>query len=94
MQDLSLRHQVLDRASDVLDRHRGIDTVLVKQVDAISAQALEHAFDGELDALRPAVESGAALTWLRNGATPSPRIRSTSCGPYASAASKKVTPLS
>src|SRR4249919_573734 len=33
-------------------------------------------------------------TSSRNGAMPSPRMRSTSCGPYASAASKKVTPRS
>ena len=33
-------------------------------------------------------------TLSRNGAMPSPRMRSTSCGPYASAASKKVTPRS
>ena len=33
-------------------------------------------------------------TSSRNGATPSPRMRSTSNGPYASAVSKKVTPRS
>jgi hypothetical protein len=41
---------------------------------------------------QPNLEVMATLS--RNGATPSPRIRSTSCGPYASAASKKVTPRS
>ena len=45
MQDLALRHQVLDRAGDVLDRDLRVDAVLVEQVDAVGAQALEHAVD-------------------------------------------------
>jgi hypothetical protein len=96
VQHLALRHQVLDGARDVLDRHLRVDAVLVQQVDAVGAQPLEHAVDGQLDVLRTAVQARAALaglrsmfqpnfeviaTLLRNGATPSPRMRSTSCGP-------------
>jgi hypothetical protein len=55
--DLALRHQVFDCARDVLDRDLWIDTVLVKQIDSIGAQALQHAVDGGLDVLRSAVET-------------------------------------
>jgi hypothetical protein len=37
--------------------------------------------------VRPTSNFVASATFSRNGATASPRIRSTSCGPYASAAS-------
>ena len=85
-------HQVLDRAGDVLDRDLGIDPVLVEEVDAVGPQALEHPLDRELDVLGLAVEPRPPLTRLevdvpaelggdhdlsRNGATPSPRMRST-----------------
>ena len=45
VQDLALRHQVLDRAGDVLDRDLGVDAVLVEEIDAVGAEALEHALD-------------------------------------------------
>ena len=47
VQNLALRHQVLDRAGDVLDRHLRVDPVLVEEVDAVGPKALEHAFDGD-----------------------------------------------
>ena len=34
MPDLARRDQVLDRAGDLLDRHVGIDPVLVEEIDA------------------------------------------------------------
>ena len=65
MQDLAFGHQVLDRAGDILDRHLRIDPMLVEQVDAVGAQALQHAFDHQLDVIGPAVEAGSALSGLQ-----------------------------
>ena len=39
--DLALRDQLLDRSRDVLDRHVGVDAVLVEQVDGVDLQPLE-----------------------------------------------------
>lgn len=39
--DLSLLHQVFDRARDVLDRHVRIYPVLVEKIDDIGPQSLE-----------------------------------------------------
>ena len=64
VQNLALLHQVLDRAGDVLDRDLGIDAVLVEEIDAVGAKALEHPFDGELDVIRAAVEPRAPLAGL------------------------------
>jgi hypothetical protein len=104
-----LGHEVLNRSGDVLNWDFRVDTVLVEQVDAVCAKALEHPLDHALDMIGLAVEPGTALPRLlvdvpaelgrdldliSKGATPSPRMRSTSNGPYASAASKKVTPRS
>ena len=52
---------LLDGAGDILDWHRGIDAVLVEQIDAIRAQALEHSLDGQLDVVGTTVEIRSAL---------------------------------
>ena len=65
MQDLTLIHEVLDRAGDILDRHLRVDTVLVEQVDAIGAKALERTLDRELDVFRPAIQARAPLAGLK-----------------------------
>jgi hypothetical protein len=64
VQDLALLLQVLDRPRDVLDGNLRIDPVLVEEVDAVGAEALEHSFDGELDVLGLAVEPRAPLACL------------------------------
>jgi hypothetical protein len=60
VQNLAFGHQVFDRPGDVLDRDLRIDPMLVEEVDAVGAKALEHPLDGQLDVGRAAVESGAA----------------------------------
>jgi len=52
-----LGDEILDCASDVLDRDSGIDTVLVQEIDAIRLEPLQHSLNGQSDVLRPAVES-------------------------------------
>jgi hypothetical protein len=49
--------QVLDRARHVLDRHGGVDAVLVEQVDAVGPQALQRGLDDLADAFGPAVHA-------------------------------------
>lgn len=58
VQDLAFRHQVLDRACHVFDRHCRVDAVLVEEIDAVGAQALQHALDHNLDVVRTAVQAG------------------------------------
>ena len=49
--DLAFADQVLDRARDLLDRHVGIDAVLILQIDLIALELLERRV-GSLDAPR------------------------------------------
>jgi hypothetical protein len=60
VQHLALGLEVLDRTRHVLDRHGGIDSVLVEEVDTIGAKALQHALHRRLDVVGPADEAGAA----------------------------------
>src|SRR5271166_2855625 len=39
--DLAFRNKVLHRAGDVLDRHVGVDAMLVEEVDTVRAEALQ-----------------------------------------------------
>ena len=54
---LALANEVGHRAHDVLDRHGGIDAVLVEQVDVVGAEAAQRALDRLADVLRPAVDA-------------------------------------
>src|SRR5688572_19940927 len=65
MQYLALRHQLFDRTGHILDRYLRIDTVLIKQIDAIRPQALFRSVDDPLDVLGPAVEARLALAGLQ-----------------------------
>ena len=56
MLDLALGDQILHRAGDVLDRHIGIDPVLVEQVDHLDPQPLQRVFGHLPDAFGAAVE--------------------------------------
>ena len=60
MADLSLVDQLLDRAGHVLDRHVGIDPVLVKKVDVVGAQPAQRALEHFADVFGPAVELAVA----------------------------------
>ena len=40
MQNLALLDEVFDRAGDILNRHGGIDTVLIVEVDTVGSQPL------------------------------------------------------
>ena len=57
MLDFSGRDQILDRPGDILDRHFGIDPVLVEQIDMISAKAVERRIDNMANMVGPAVET-------------------------------------
>ena len=57
---LPFAHELGHRADDVLDRHRGIDAMLVEQIDVIGLQPAQRAFDGLADVRRPAVHAGDA----------------------------------
>ena len=95
MLDLALGDQVLDGARDILDRHVGVDAVLVEQVDGLDAEPLQRAFDRLADALGPAVDAAvcaglgsmskpnlvAITTSSRNGASASPTNSSLVNGP-------------
>ena len=60
MEDLARSDQRLDRARHVFDRHVGIDTMLVQQIDAVGSEALERGVDHRPDVVRPAVEASRA----------------------------------
>lgn len=56
----ALLDQLLDGAGDLLDRHVGIDAMLVEQVDPVGAQPPQRVLDARTDRLRAAVEPGLA----------------------------------
>ena len=60
MADLAGADEVGDRAGHVLDRHGGVDAVLVEQVDAVGAEARQRGFHHLADVVRVAVELGRA----------------------------------
>ncbi len=53
-----LAHEVGHRADDILDGHRGVDAMLVEQVDPVGAEAFERRVDHLANVRRPAVEAG------------------------------------
>ena len=57
MLDLAGLDQSLDRPRHVLDRHVGVDAVLVEEVDDLDAEALERPFHRLADLFGPAVHS-------------------------------------
>ena len=61
MLHLAGRDQVLDRARHILDRHVGIDAMLVEQVDPIGAQALQASIRNRFDVRGLAVGAAAAF---------------------------------
>ena len=56
MLHLALGDQVLHRPGDILDRHVGVDAVLIQQLDPIGAQPFERGLSHGADILRPAVQ--------------------------------------
>src|SRR4249919_250042 len=57
MLDLAFGDQVPDSAGDILHWHVGIDAMLVEQVDAIGAQALQRGVRRQADSFRTAVHA-------------------------------------
>ena len=58
---LALLHKVQNNAGDVLDRDGRVDAVLVKEVDAVGLQSLQHSIDDNADVFGLAVQSGKSL---------------------------------
>jgi hypothetical protein len=61
MLDLAFRDQVFDGSGDVLDRHVGIDAVLVEKIDHVCSKPLQRCLDGLADVGGPAVHVLAAI---------------------------------
>ena len=64
MLDLARRDQIAHRARDIFHRHRGIDPVLVQQIDPVGPQPRERGIDDRANVIGPAVEvrAGGAVT--------------------------------
>ena len=58
--DLAGVDEVLDSTGDVLDRHVGVDAVLVEQVDPLGVEPLQGVLGGGADVLGAAVQAGGA----------------------------------
>ena len=52
------RDEIADRAGNIFDRHSGIDTMLVEEIDDAGAQPPERGLRDLADALGPAVDAG------------------------------------
>ncbi len=62
---LARLHQFAHRAHRILDRHRGIDAMLVVEIDHVDAEPLEAGLAGGLHIGRAAVDSVGAARLLR-----------------------------
>jgi hypothetical protein len=63
--DLAFIHQVLDGTGHVFDRHLRVNTVLIKQIDMVGPQALEHTGDHLFNVIRAADEPRPPLACLK-----------------------------
>src|SRR5215213_7623021 len=91
--DLPGVDQVLHSAGDVLERHLGVDAVLVQQVDPVGPKPAQRLLDRGTDGVGSAVQTGAfvplnpkpnlvaMMTWSRIGASASPTRVSLVKGP-------------
>ena len=61
--NLASLDQVTDRACDVLDRHLGVDAVLVEQVDPVGVQSGQGCVRDPLDLFGAAVQAGRAAVF-------------------------------
>ncbi len=59
--DLAGSDQVANGAGHILDRHRGVDPVLIHEVDAVGAQPAQRSLDGLADVFWAAVEAAERL---------------------------------
>src|SRR5437879_12541834 len=57
MQYFPLRNEFLDRTRNVLDRHMGVNPVLIEEVDLVSPQTLQASFRSLLDVLRSTIQT-------------------------------------
>jgi hypothetical protein len=57
MLDLALGDQVFHRPRDILDRHVGVDSMLIVEVNHFDAQPLQRGIGNLPDVLRPAVHA-------------------------------------
>src|SRR5205823_969335 len=55
--DFTFLNQILHRSGDLFDRHAGINTVLIEQIDNIGPESLERSFSNFFDVLWPAIEA-------------------------------------
>jgi len=53
--------QLLHRARHIFDRNRGVNAMLIEQVDSVSLEAFERCFRDRLEVFGPAVEASTAL---------------------------------
>jgi hypothetical protein len=56
MQNLALRHEVLDCSGDIFNGNLRVYAVLIEKIDSIRPETLEHSLDGSLDVVRFTVE--------------------------------------
>src|SRR5687767_5446458 len=64
MQNLSLIHKVLDRSSNVFDRHFRIDAMLIEKIYTVGPQPFERSFNDSLDVIWFAVKPRKPLSRL------------------------------
>src|SRR5687767_5225907 len=64
MQNLSLIHKVLDRSSNVFDRHFRIDAMLIEKIYTVGPQPFERSFNDQLDVIWFAVKPRKPLSRL------------------------------
>src|SRR5271170_4731927 len=57
----STLHQISHRACHLLDRHGRIDSVLIEEIDVVSAEPAQGSLHRLNDMLRPAISFGADL---------------------------------
>src|ERR1700722_6151444 len=65
VQNLALRHQVLDCSGDILNWDLWVDAVLIQKIYSVGSEPLEHSLNGSLDVVRLTVKSHLELAGVR-----------------------------
>ncbi len=63
MLHLPFLDQLLQRSRNVFDRHVGINTMLIKQIDTIRPESFERSFRNLFDVFGPAINTNLLALW-------------------------------
>src|ERR1700733_13579289 len=65
VENLALRHEVLDCSGDILNRNLRVDAMLIQKIDPVGPEPCQHPLDGPFDVVRLTGEPHPELAGVR-----------------------------